>query len=101
MSGATLNISDDGAFTLTGDLSFATVPAIWQKGLEMFRNAETLTVDMSGIDRSDSAGLTLLIEWLRFARAQQKVIRYLNMPEQMLAIARVSGLDNILPIHNQ
>ena len=93
-----LSRREDGCFILSGVLSFQTVPMIWQHGLKLFNEAPSLVLDLKQIDRSDSAGLALLIEWMRFARSQNKPISYINMPSQMLAIARASSLDSILPL---
>jgi len=51
------------------------------------------------VQRSDRAGLALLVEWLREARQTGQSVRFFNMPAQMLAMARVSGLDQVLPLH--
>jgi len=89
---------EDGCFILTGTLTFKTVPVIWRHGLDLFREAPSLLLDLSGVKRSDSAGVALLIEWMRFARHHNKPISYINMPTQMLAIVRASSLDTILPL---
>ena len=89
---------EDGCFILSGTLSFKTVPVIWKHGLDLFNEAPSLLLDLSAIKRSDSAGVALLIEWMRFARSHNKPISYINMPTQMLAIVRASGLDAILPL---
>ncbi|HEB99345.1 MAG TPA: STAS domain-containing protein, partial [Thiotrichales bacterium] len=52
----------------------------------------------SGVGRADSAGLALLVEWMREARRQGREIRFLGMPAQMSAIAEVSGLSELLPV---
>lgn len=95
-----INLSrrEDGCFILKGVLDFQTVPMIWQHGLNLFSEAPSLVLDLQQVSRSDSAGLALLIEWMRFARSQNKPISYINMPSQMLAIARASSLDSILPL---
>jgi phospholipid transport system transporter-binding protein len=95
-----INLSrrEDGCFILNGVLDFQTVPVIRQQGLDLFSEAPSLVLDLQGVSRSDSAGLALLIEWMRFARSQNKPISFINMPTQMLAIARVSSLDSILPL---
>lgn len=89
---------EDGCFILSGSLTFKTVPMIWRQGLDLFAEAPSLLLDLSAIQRSDSAGVALLIDWLRFARRHNKPISYLNMPAQMLAIVRASSLDTILPL---
>jgi len=89
---------EDGCFILSGTLSFKTVPVIWRQGLDLFSEAPSLLLDLSGIKRSDSAGVALLVDWMRFARSHNKPISYINMPQQMLAIVRASSLDAILPL---
>jgi len=49
------------------------------------------------VTRSDSAGLALLIEWLRESERYGKSVTFLNMPAQMQSISRLCGLDGILP----
>ena len=86
-----------GSWQLFGDLSFTTVPDL-RGGLDI-RSADRpgISIDLAGVTRSDSAGLALLIEWLRESERQGKTITFLNMPPQMQSIARVCGLEGILP----
>lgn len=96
---ASLSRRDDGSYVLRGELGFATVTALLKHAGEMFGSgADPITVDLDGVSRADSAGLSLLIEWWRQARVQGKSIRYINLPEQMLAMAELGGLDDILPV---
>ncbi|HLA75507.1 MAG TPA: STAS domain-containing protein [Gammaproteobacteria bacterium] len=88
-----------GQHLLSGTLTFATVPQLYTQGAALFSNAATtVTLDLQGVKRTDSAGLALLMEWLRSARAQNKTIQFKNIPAQMMSIARLSGLDTILPL---
>jgi len=89
--------SGQGHFSLNGSLSADTVPALWEEAGGAFRGARELDIDLSAVKRADSAGLALLVEWTRQARENGQRIRFLNLPEQLLAIARVSGLDTMLP----
>ncbi len=97
-SNIVLKRREDGCFILSGTLTFKTVPVIWRQGLDLFSEAPSLMLDLSDIERSDSAGVALLVEWMRFARSHNKPISYINMPQQMLAIVRASSLDTILPL---
>jgi phospholipid transport system transporter-binding protein len=86
-----------GSWMLVGDLSFTTVPVL-RGGLDIKSADRTrISIDLAGVTRSDSAGLALLIEWLRESEQLGKTITFLNMPAQMQSIARVCGLDGILP----
>jgi phospholipid transport system transporter-binding protein len=53
-------------------------------------------VDLSGVTDSDSAGLALLLEWITWANHTVREIRFLSMPERVLAIARTTEVDQLL-----
>lgn len=87
-----------GSWMLTGDLSFSTVPDL-MKGMDMqSADRDRISIDLAGVTRSDSAGLALLVEWLRESERLGKSITFLNMPAQMQSIARICGLGEILQV---
>ncbi len=89
----------DACLRLEGELNFATVPALEQRGAEMLRGCPAeVVVDLAGVQRADSAGLALLVAWLRHARRQGRRLRFRRMPAQMRAMARVIDLEDILPL---
>ncbi len=98
MSQPRLESRDDGRLYLTGELSMATVPGLLAQR-RLFAGKDELTIDLGGVERADSAGVALLVKWQRDARAQQRVISFQNIPPQMLAIARVSGVDELLSLN--
>ena len=81
----------DGRFRLSGALTFETVP-------ELLDRSRKLLPFERALDRIDSAGLALLIEWLRLAAAHGQTIAFRQAPAQMRDLARVSGLDGVLPL---
>ncbi len=88
-----------GGFRLSGALSFATVPEVLASSMNLLRRSgASVYIDLQAVERSDSAGLALLVEWLRVARRLNKTITFRNIPPQMRAIAQVSGLEEILPL---
>jgi len=95
---AGLEATGGGCFRVTGELSADTVPDLYHRSAELFDGDGQVELDLSGVQRSDSAGVALLVEWMVQAHHRQREIRYLNMPAQMLSIARVSSLDHILPL---
>lgn len=99
MPEATISEAGKGRLAIEGDLSFASVPGLWQRWRSINPDQTPVDVDLSKVQRSDSAGLALLVACLRQARERGGDVRFLNIPAQMLAIARVSGLDAVLPLH--
>ncbi len=97
MSEVSIEKIRDGHFLVRGALRFETVPGVWREGLRVLSGTSSLVLDLKGVTRSDSAGLALLIEWMREARRRKAQIHYRNIPSQMQAIARVSGLESLLP----
>lgn len=85
-------------FRISGDLTLATVTNVMAQATPLFSNAADITVDLGDVNHSDSAGLALLIEWMRVAAAANKPIVFQHIPRQMLAIAETTGLDAILPL---
>ena len=53
-------------------------------------------VDCRGITASDSAGLTVLLDWLALAKKEGRSLRFLNLPQGLLAIAKISEVDELL-----
>jgi len=88
----------NGRLEFCGDLSFDSVAGLWRQCRTQFLDREALDIDLSGVQRSDSAGVALLVECLRQAHQSGKVLRFFNIPTQMLALARVSSLDQVLPL---
>lgn len=89
----------DGRVEIHGDLSFASVPGLWKQCAERLAAGDAPDIDLGHVQRSDSAGLALLLECLRATSQTGKSIRFYNIPAQMLAIARASSLDQVLPLH--
>ena len=98
MTEVEIEAQGDGLVLLHGELSFNTVIPLISKGEELMDVAPALIIDLKDVTRSDSAGLALLVEWMRSARHKNKDIIFRNIPPQMLAVAKVSGLDLILPL---
>lgn len=88
-----------GVVRVSGELTFDTIPGFEAETRALFANPSTtaaLTIDLGGVQRADSAGVALLIEWLRHAQTQGKPLRFENIPQQMLAIARLSGVEGLI-----
>jgi phospholipid transport system transporter-binding protein len=86
----------DGRFKLSGQMTFATAEDILRASEDLFEPHTRIEVDLSGVSRADSAGLALLLEWITWAIHTVREIRFEDMPERVLAIARTTEVDQLL-----
>jgi len=98
MSVAALVDSGAGSWLLQGELDFESVPALLRHAGARMLGKDRLEVDLKAVTRADSAGLALLVEWLRESETAGNEIVFINVPPQLLSIARVCGLDEILSL---
>lgn len=93
-----LNDLGGGRLSLEGELSFASVPALLRRGSSLFAGQDAIELDLAGVRRADSAGLALLVEWLAQAKRLGRKLDFLHVPDQILRMAKVGGLEDILPL---
>jgi phospholipid transport system transporter-binding protein len=86
----------DGRFELSGEMSFGTVDRILRRSETAFRKHDHVQVDFCGVDKADSAGLALLLEWKAEARRASRQIDYLAIPGSVLAIAQTTEVQHLL-----
>lgn len=79
-----------------GELGFETASHALRAGIEQIGRAGDQVIDLSGVTSGDSAGVAVLVEWISAAVALGIGLRYENVPPQMLAIARISDLEDLL-----
>jgi phospholipid transport system transporter-binding protein len=85
-----------GRFRVSGVLDASTAREVLEESEARFEQFAGLDIDLGGVGESDSAGLALLIEWLRLARQWQKEIHFANVPAQIEALARISEVEDLI-----
>lgn len=94
-----INSAEEGVVKVSGELTFATVTRLLEQSRPLLQQAKGwLVVELAGVGRVDSAGLALLIQWMRMAQEQGVDILFRHVPPQLLEIARASDLDQIIPL---
>ncbi|MGB1108897.1 MAG: STAS domain-containing protein [Gammaproteobacteria bacterium] len=88
---------ETGRFRVSGELTLATVAGLVGR-VDAHIQGDALVLDLSGVTRSDSAGLALLMEWERRALARGAKLHYTGMPAQLASIAELSDLADVLPL---
>jgi phospholipid transport system transporter-binding protein len=93
-------VSEQGAgrIVVTGELTFATARDARQLGLAVLdgSGAQSFVIDCAGVTRADSAGLAVLLDWLAWGRRKSRAVNLENLPDSLIAIARISEVDGLL-----
>ena len=74
----------------------ATAGDLLETSRTLFADSDNLRIDLGGVTKVDSAALALLIEWLRQARQHKHTIHIEGMPDKLLSIARLTGVEEII-----
>ena len=82
-----------GHAKVNGEMTFSAIDKKVLSTFGFLAGTKQVTVDLGGVTNSDSAGLALLIEWIKHARTKRLQIRFRNIPEQLINLAKLSGLD--------
>lgn len=80
-----------------GELTFASVPRIQDQSLEWFSSPPDI-LDLANVERIDSAGIALIIEWARRARLAGADMKLINVPAGMSSLSTTAGLNLLLNI---
>jgi len=95
----TLQIEGDAqsGYSMRGNLTYETVPELFGKNLQFA--AET-RIDLDKMERIDSAGLALLVEWSCEARRRNGCVILEHIPDSLKLLIDVSNLRDVLSIAN-
>jgi phospholipid transport system transporter-binding protein len=87
-----------GRIVVGGELTFATARDARHIGLLVLESsrAERIVIDCAAVTRADSAGLAVLLDWLAWGRRKSRALSLENLPASLLAIARISEVDELL-----
>jgi phospholipid transport system transporter-binding protein len=83
---------------LSGDLVIGSVATLLNQANSLFPKHRHVIIDLKDVPRVDSAGLALLLEWVEWARNHDTDIQFLNVPEALIRIARLSNVEGMLPL---
>ncbi|WP_341327562.1 STAS domain-containing protein [Methylotuvimicrobium sp. KM2] len=93
MSAINITQQSPGIFSVAGDLTFVSIDKKTVESLAFLKSAPSVTIDLAQVTNTDSGGLALLIEWIKFARDNRIELKFRNIPEQLLTLAKLSGLE--------
>ena len=100
MSQASVTVDEQGVLYLKGVLDYNTGPLLRKQGQALIAQSagNALQINCSGVEKSSSVGLALLLAFLRDGRGAGKDVELVQLPEDMRKIAQVCDLTEILGI---
>ena len=96
MTGARLEAAAGDVWRLSGELTFASVPALWSQLEANLKDSPELALSLQGVTRSNSAGLVLLVHALDISRRTGCRLTIRDIPRSLVDLARVSGCDSLI-----
>lgn len=92
MSKLSLTEQAPGNYTVEGSLTFAAIDKQTVKSsFKFLKGIDRISIDLAKVEATDSAGLALMIEWIKLSRMSHIKLSFKNIPEQLLALAKLSG----------
>ena len=82
---------------LSGPITLDNVVRVLEEGRRHIAEG-VRSVDLSEVTEMDSALLAMLLAWLRDARSHKRELTVANPPESLQTIARLYGVEQLLPI---
>lgn len=103
MTACHLYAAGEGRFRVSGEMSFTSVPGLWEQSRRTLEAAKTdsLEIDLAGVEAFDSAGLALLVAWIRWAHQCSKIIQFVHMPAKLGKLARANRLDRLFDLDSE
>jgi phospholipid transport system transporter-binding protein len=88
---------DGRRMVVGGPVTLANVASVLDEGRRHIEEG-VRQVDLSEVTEMDSSLLAALLAWLRDAKAKQRELSFTNLPEALRTIARLYGVDGLLPL---
>lgn len=97
MKKADITIDNQHIF-VKGDIDFTNVMSVYQQSMRKLKPLKQWHFDFSALKSSNSAGLALMVEWMKVARQQNKEIKFKNLSSDLNAIANLAGLTELFRV---
>lgn len=93
----TASVTQSGErLSVAGTLDFTTARDVLGQVAPVIAATPSLTVDLKDVSRSNSAGLALMIEWLALATRAGHSLRFANVPNGLVQLARVCQVERLI-----
>lgn len=88
--------SQEGTLTLKGDLDRETLRPLWQQRETLL--AESVGLDVSQLQRVDSAGLALLVHFYHQQTQKGRDLRIIGVSDRLRTLIDLYNLNDVIPV---
>ena len=89
---------------IDGALNFESMPRILEE-TALYAAQETLpsclAIDLANVTDIDSSAVALLLHWRREAARLGKALRYVHLPQNLVTLAQLYGVDDMIHCPSQ
>ena len=88
---------ESGRIVVSGPVTLANIAAVLEEARRHLEEGVRI-VDLGEVTEMDSSLLAAMLAWLRDARRRGAELTFANLPESVRTIARLYGLDGLIPV---
>ncbi len=81
---------------VSGPVTFANIKRVLEEGLQHVQDG-IRSVDFAEVNELDSSLLAAMLAWLRAARDEKSDLVFTSLPADLVTLARVYGVEQLLP----
>ncbi len=84
----------EGGYTLSGDVTKNTAHMLPTE--LKCDSQEVCRVDLAQVSRSDSAAVSVFLNWIRNSKSSSKQIQFDNMPANLQSLIQLYGVESLI-----
>ncbi len=84
---------------VSGRLTMETIGTTFNEAMQPLEG-KNWTVDLARVEAADSAGVSLLLGWLRNAQRHEAKLTFVNVPDNLRSLADLYGVADALPMNS-
>jgi phospholipid transport system transporter-binding protein len=88
-----LSRQNDENYFIEGELTLASLTKKTMPSFDFLKKSSKICMDLDKVTAADSAGLALLLEWIKHSKKCSTELVFKNIPYQLLTLATLSDLD--------
>lgn len=81
----------------SGALTRATITRTFDKQFRPLVNGKSMTIDLAKVNQIDTAGLAWILLLIELAATKACEITLINLPDDLIKLAKLSAVDTLLP----